>query len=120
MYAIFITHRDDVQMAFNVVHIIARPMIIFTGAGLALIAIVIRKNLGILNNIIIRTPRAKISISHIFQFCLFVVSAVVLAVVFGISYMLQTQSLEEQTRQDLLLAAEDISATYDLINDEDG
>ena len=119
MYAIFITHRDDVQMAFNVVHIIARPMIIFTGAGLALIAIVIRKNLGILNNIIIRTPRAKISISHIFQFCLFVVSAVVLAVVFGISYMLQTQSLEEQTRQDLLLAAEDISATYDLINDED-
>ena len=41
MYVVFITHRNDMSMAYYVVKNCAPPMIIFTGIGLALISLII-------------------------------------------------------------------------------
>ena len=42
MYVVFITHRDDMGMAFYVVRVCSGPMIVFCGLGLALSSIFIR------------------------------------------------------------------------------
>ena len=41
MYAVFITHRNDVTKSYEVVRVCALPMILFTGIGLAMCSITV-------------------------------------------------------------------------------
>ncbi len=112
MYAVFITHRDDMSMAFNVVRICSIPMILFTGIGLAVIAGIIRKNTGELRNPLRPLPIEETPVSHRFQVWLFGVAMLVLIVNFVFSFMIQTNAAKQTARNTLNIVTEDIAQTY--------
>ena len=112
MYIIFATHRNDMQMASFVVEICSVPMILFSGFGLALIALNIRVICGEWYNPLKPIPREEVPVSNRFQVWLFGVTAVVLALNFGFSFMMQTQSAMEGAKTDLQVAIIDIKDVY--------
>ena len=112
MYVVFITHRNDMSMAFYVVKTCAVPMIIFNGIGLAVSAVLIKRLLGEKMNLPVGGPREKQPVSARFQFSLFIVTMIMLAANFVFSFVLQTQSAVQNTRNNLASASQDIQASY--------
>ena len=92
MYVVFITHRDDMRMAFRVVSACSVPMIVFTGIALAVMSIVLQMVSGEWENPFNRVSEEKVSVSQTFQKWLFIVTTIVIAVNFGFSYALQSRS----------------------------
>ena len=90
MYVVFITHRDDLRMAFKVVKICSVPMIVFAGIGLAVSSYFLQVFSGEWHNPFIRRSAEQISVSTRFQRWLFAVTFVVLLSGFFFSYYLQT------------------------------
>ena len=97
MYVVFLTHRSDMQMAFKVVRTCALPMIIFTGIGMAVISIVLKKMSGDLNKIRGRKPE-EVPVTYRFQKGLFIVTTVVVIICFSSTFMLQTRSVVQNAR----------------------
>ena len=112
MYVVFITHRDDLKMAFYVVKACAPPMIIFTGIGLALCANAMKIYAGEWENPFKRRKDSEILVSQKFQFWLFLVSAFIIITGFCFSFFVQTASAVQDTNERLETAAADITATY--------
>ena len=112
MYVVFITHRDDLKMAFYVVKACAPPMIIFTGIGLALCANAMKIYAGEWENPFKRRKDSEILVSQKFQFWLFLVSAFIIITGFCFSFLVQTASAVQDTNERLETAAADITATY--------
>lgn len=112
MYVVFITHRDDLKMAFYVVKACAPPMIIFTGIGLALCANAMKIYVGEWENPFKRRKDSEILVSQKFQFWLFLVSAFIIITGFCFSLFVQTASAVQDTNERLETAAADITATY--------
>ncbi len=98
MYAVFLTHRNDVSNAYEVVRICSVPMILFTGLGMVLCAFVFSDRKGGLRGFFLRTPASKKSVSRQFQFWMLVAITIVFVVNFFISYSLETQSAYEEAR----------------------
>jgi len=61
MYVLFITHRNDMNMAFYVVKTCSTPMIIFSGVGLALISASIKKSCNELHSPFEPIPKGEVS-----------------------------------------------------------
>ncbi len=101
MYAVFITHRNDMRMAFHVVSICAIPMIIFTGFGLAIIATIIRYFSPEKRSIFTKLENNQIPISERFQKWLFIVTAIVIIGSFLFSYYIQTESAYQYGRNSI-------------------
>ena len=120
MYVVFITHRDDMNMAFYVVRICSIPMILFSGIGLALISLSIRISLGEWHNPLIPLPKEEVPVSSRFQVWLFGVTVVVMMTNFGFNYAMQTQSALETTKVDLAVTSEDIRSSFTWIRDHGG
>ena len=93
MYVVFITHRNDMEMAFKVVKTCAIPMIIFTGIGLAVSAIVLQVMSGEWKNPFVKREGKDIPVSDRFQSHLFIVTMAVILLSFGLSFLLQTQAV---------------------------
>ncbi|MCR4776427.1 MAG: SpoIIE family protein phosphatase [Saccharofermentans sp.] len=118
MYVVFISHRDDMDMAYYVVKTCAPPMIMFTGIGLALISVLIRIESGEwLDPKKIRGNR-DIRVSQRFQFWLFLVSAVVLISNLVLVNILQTQVATQKAYSVLQHSIYDIGGTYNLAEDK--
>ena len=101
MYVIFVTHRDDLDMAFYVVRVCAPPMIIFTALGMGVSAAVILILTGEWKNPLVRVPPEENPIARKFRFWLFTATASVLVITMLFSFGLETQSAI-QSGKDLL------------------
>ena len=112
MYVVFITHRDDLKMAFTVVKTCAVPMIVFSGLGLAAAEILIKICAGEWKNPFRKTKKSEVSIFTTFQFWLFIVTATVVVASFLFSYRIQTQSAIQSRSEDLKEAAQQIRTAY--------
>ena len=92
MYVVFITHRDDMRMAFTVVSNCAVPMIVFTGIGLAVSSILIQIFTGEWTNPLKKVREDEIPLSRKFQKWLFIITSIVILGSFVFTFLLQTQS----------------------------
>ncbi len=101
MYVVFITHRDDMRMAFLVVSTCAIPMIIFTGLGMAVSSGVLQALTGEWRNPFKKIDKESESLSQKFQRWLFLVVSVVIFGNFLFSFVLQTRSADQDCRQKL-------------------
>ncbi|MGX8704773.1 MAG: LytS/YhcK type 5TM receptor domain-containing protein, partial [bacterium] len=117
MYVVFITHRDDMEMAFYVVRICAPPMILFSGLGLAASSILIKILSGEWENPLVKPPAEKITVAQRFQRSLFAVSFVILALNLLFTYTIQTQTALQNAREQLTATTGDIHRTFDTIQE---
>lgn len=112
MYVVFITHREDMQMAFHVVRNCAVPMIVFTAIGMALAASAISILEGTWHNPLVRKKPEEIPIASTFQKTLFVVMFLVIGINFAISYVLQTKTAYQYAKTEIDDIIEDIEDRY--------
>lgn len=112
MYVVFITHRDDLRMAFLVVSTCSRPMIVFTGIGMAVSSMVLQVFTKEWTNPFKRPDDEKISLSQKFQRWLFLITSVVISASFIFSYVLQTQSANQNCKVTLIENAATIKKNY--------
>ena len=113
MYVLFITHRDDMEMAFSVVKTCAMPMILFSALGLSACAEMVRYYSGEKRLNYLSAPSEQIPVSQRFQAWLFVVTMGVLGISFVLNYNLQTDSATQEGRVDLATEAADVQADYE-------
>jgi LytS/YehU family sensor histidine kinase len=112
MYAIFITHRSDMRMAFYVVRNCSVPMIFFTALGLAACAALLQVLSHEWKNPFRVTRREDVSVSARFQRGLFVVMMAVFLVNFLLSYLLQTSTAVQNANKTLSSSATGLRTTY--------
>ena len=112
MYVVFITHREDMNMAFYVVKTCSPAMILFTGIGMAAASITLQICAGEWENPLRNRNPEDISVSGRFQFWLFAVTVFILLVNFGTSFALKTQTAIQQSEETLAAVSEDIRDTY--------
>ena len=112
MYVVFVTHRDDMNMAFYVVKTCAPPMIIFSGIGMVLSSVALQVCTGEWRNPLRKVPDEEIPISHKFRVRLFAVTAVILTFTLFFSYAMQTETAVQKSRAELANVSSDISSTY--------
>lgn len=98
MYVVFITHRNDMRMAFLVVDTCSIPMIIFTGVGLAITSVLLQMLAGEWRNPFKKESDEDISVSQKFQRWLFIITSIVIIGNFFFSYALQSQSAYQNSR----------------------
>lgn len=120
MYVVFLTHRDDMRMAFLVVRTCSVPMILFSGLGLMLCSVAIQKSMGELHSPFKEIPAEKVPVSNRFQTWLFGVTVFVLMVSFGFNYSMQTSAALQSARVDLASAALDIGNSVNWIRQRSG
>ena len=112
MYAVFITHRDDMHMAFYVVSVCAMPMIIFTGLGMAASSTALRVCAGEWRNPLRRVSAEEVPVSQRFQFWLFAVTSAILTLNLLFAFGVQTQTAIQNARDTLVAVSGDIRETY--------
>ncbi len=98
MYVVFITHHEDMRMAFVVVSTCCVPMIIFTGLGLSISSIILQVFTNEWVNPFEKTEDERIPISQKFQRWLFAIMTIVILGNFLFSYGLQTQSAYQNSK----------------------
>ncbi len=91
MYAVIITHRDDMRMAFKVVNICSIPMIVFTAIGLAATSIVFSLYIGGFRNPFKKIPKEERSIADTFQNALLLAMVILMAISSFTTYLVLTQ-----------------------------
>lgn len=112
MYVVFVTHRDDMRMAFLVVSTCAIPMIIFTGIGMAVSSGLLQVFTGEWHNPFRKIDEESESLSQKFQRWLFLVVSIVILGSFLFSFILQTQSADQDCRLTLTENYETIRRNY--------
>lgn len=112
MYVVFITHRDDMDMAFYVVKVCSGPMILFCGIGLALISYILRQMSDEKRKIFFRLKEEETKVSQQFQFWLLIVTGTIIILSVGFAYALQTQVAIQGAESELTRIAADIKETY--------
>ena len=117
MYVVFITHRDDMNMAFYVVRTVSVPMILFTALGLAASSSVLQMLVGQWKNPLRKISQQEIPVSRTFQTWLFAVTLLILAGNFTFSFLIQTQSAIQDARSTLEAVSGDIRQTYDRLRE---
>ncbi len=115
MYAVLVTHRDNITNAFFVVQTASVPMIVFVAIGVALSAWLIRMDCGKSRKPSQwkRATREKPSLSASFERWLLLITLSILLISFGVYQVLQYRTLMEETEirlQVILVQYEDIAA----------
>ncbi len=112
MYVVFITHRDDMSMAFYVVKTCSIPMIVFTGLGMAWASTMLRVLSGEWRSPFRKVHAEEVPVSHRFQIWLFVVTCSILLLNFVFSFTVETQAAVQDARSTLSAVSGDIRDTY--------
>lgn len=112
MYAVFISHRADMRMAFVVVRACSIPMIIFSGIALSIMSIILEVIAGEWKNPFKRVKGEDISVSQTFQRWLFVVTVSVIFINFIFSFILQTQSAYQNGYSSIIQTSSDIKNRF--------
>ena len=112
MYVVFITHRDDMEMAFYVVRTCSIPMIIFCGLGMAASSTVLKICTKEWKNPFRKVLDEEVPVSHKFQVWLFAVSFTILTLSLIFSFAIQTQKAIQDAHDTITDVSEDIRETY--------
>ena len=120
MYVVFLTHRNDMEMAFHVVKTCALPMIFFSGAGLAAISMAIKIGTGEWSNPFVAVPKEQIPVSSRFQGWLFGVTMSVLMLNFCFTFFMQTQTSLQDAKTDLVSISRDIQTSVSWLYGQTG
>ena len=112
MYVVFITHRDDMSMAFYVVKTCSIPMILFTGLGMGASSVMLQVLSGDWKNPFRKIPAEEVTVSHRFHAWLFAVTSTILMLNFLFSFGVQTQTAIQAARSSLTAVSGDIRETY--------
>ncbi|WP_177201574.1 SpoIIE family protein phosphatase [Butyrivibrio proteoclasticus] len=112
MYVVFITHRDDMRMAFHVVSICSIPMIVFSGIALSLMSVILQVLSGEWKNPFKDMTGEKVSVSQRFQRWLFLITTIVIAGNFAFSYIIQTQSASQNGRNSIMETSQSVKSRY--------
>ena len=120
MYVVFLTHRDDMRMAFMVVRVCSVPMILFSGLGLMMCSVVIKKSLGELRRPMTTLPAEKVPVSNRFQTWMFGVTVFVLLTSFGFNYSMQSTAALQDAKFDLASSSRDIGNSVEWIRQRGG
>ena len=112
MYVVFITHRDDMSMAFYVVRTCAPWMISFTALGMVTSANVLKVLAHEWKNPFRKLPDEETPVSHRFQFWLFAVTVSILILNLIFTYSVQTQTAMQNAREMLDTVSGDVRQTY--------
>ena len=115
MYAVYITHLDDMNMAYYVVKNCSAPMILFTGAGMALSSAALIFLSGDRRSPFRRLPKEQTPLAERFRHRLFIVIMIIFAVNYAFSYAVQTQTALQNARAELAEVSEEIIQTYKYI-----
>ncbi|SEA93806.1 5TMR of 5TMR-LYT [Pseudobutyrivibrio sp. ACV-2] len=113
MYVVFITHRDDMRMAFLVVSTCSIPMIIFTGIGLSVSSIILQVLAGEWHNPFAPNDEEKEPLSQKFQKWLFIITSIVILSNFLFSFLIQTQSAMQDCETMLDKNVDAVRAQYE-------
>ena len=116
MYVVFITHREDMNMAFYVVKTCAPPMIFFTGVGMMVSSIALLKCAGEWTNPFQKKEKEKTRVSQRFQYWLFIVTASILTMNQCFSFSVQTQTARQNAQDILTMTSWDIRRTYERLH----
>ncbi len=116
MYAVFITHLDDIEMAFLVVRVCSIPMIFFTGLGLAVTSGVLAYRSGDFVSPFANVSDEKKPIAMTFQKYLFIVTFAVMSANFVFNFLLQTQSAYQRAVETLKTEAMDLMTNIVVID----
>ncbi len=117
MYVVFITHRNDMNMAFYVVKTCSPPMIIFTGLGMVATSIVLKVYADEWKNPFRKTLEEEIPVSRKFQFWLFAVTFTILTLNLLFSLTVQTKTSEQNAQNVLIAASADIRQTHEKLQE---
>ena len=120
MYVVFLTHREDMRVAFEVVRICSVPMILFSGIGLMLCSVAIKKSLGELHSPFKAIPPGEVPVSNKFQTWMFGVTVFVLLTNFGFNYSMQSAAALQDAKVDLAAASRDIGNSVMWIRERGG
>ncbi|MBQ7469448.1 MAG: SpoIIE family protein phosphatase [Pseudobutyrivibrio sp.] len=112
MYVVFITHRDDMRMAFMVVDTCSIPMIVFTGICLALISVMLQVFTGEWINPFKKQEEESVSVSQKFQRWLFIITSIVILGSFIFSFLIQNQAAYQDAKSTLVANGESIRTSY--------
>ena len=113
MYVVFITHRNDMSMAFYVVKTCSPPMILFTGLGMAFSSTALRIDAGEWRNPFRKVREEDVTVSQRFQVWLFAVTFSILMLNLLFSFAVQTQTAEQNAQETLVAVSGDIRQTYE-------
>ena len=113
MYVVFITHRNDMSMAFYVVKTCSPPMIIFTGLGMVASAVALKISAGEWKNPFRKRLNEEIPVSRKFQFWLFAVTLTILTLNLLFSLSVQSRTAEQNAANTLIAASADIRQTHE-------
>ena len=113
MYAVFLTHHNDIRTAYELVKVCAFPMIFFTALGVAGCVFAVRvMTIGWpLKNF--RKGAHEKSLADHFRFWLLMGTTVMFVINFGISYILQTRNAIEDATYRLDDWLSDVVREYD-------
>ena len=113
MFAVFLTHREDVNTAFNVVDTCAIPMIIFTGIGMCVSAFLLSVITGSRRSLA-SYDRSEVSITIKFQAWLFLFIVLLTVSTFFFFFRIQTRQAEQSARSELQTSISDTVSTMDI------
>ncbi len=118
MYAIFVTHSEDMSYAFNIVRTCALPMILFSGIGLGLAAFLCNGGIKAWRNPFKRLPASKSPVLRSFHFWLFFVMAAVFLISFNFYYALQTRSARQRAHTQMEIAESQVTYNYNMFREK--
>ena len=113
MYVVFITHRNDMSMAFYVVKTCSPPMIIFTGLGMVGSSIALKIFAGEWKNPFRKRKEEEIPVSRRFQVWLFAVTLSILTINLLFSLDVQTRTAKQGAEKTMSTLSEDIRQMYE-------
>lgn len=114
MYAVILTHREDVSMAFFVVDVCSIPMITFTALGLAAISVLLLIYSSEWKNPFKKHKIQDVSLSETIKNYFFVVMVVLTTINLSSSYVIQTEIAYRAAATALSRSADEIKAYYEI------
>ena len=118
MFAVFLTHREDVNTAFKVVDTCAIPMIVFTGIGMCVSAYLLSIITGSRRSLS-SYDRSEVSITIRFQAWLFLFIVMLTVTTFFFFFGIQTRQAEQNARTELQITVNETASTMRIFSDAD-
>ncbi|MBR6090285.1 MAG: hypothetical protein IKP86_10155, partial [Anaerolineaceae bacterium] len=112
MYAVLITHLDDMKMAYYVVDHCSYPMIFFTGIGLFAASVWIQIRSGEWKNPLKPHPDEEYQVADRFQSRLFIAILVIFAINFTFNFVVETETAKQNAHDQLTQKTDNIRTAY--------
>ena len=117
MFAVFLTHREDINTAFKVVDTCAIPMIVFTGIGMCVSSLLLSIVTGNRRSLF-SYDRTEMSITVRFQAWLFVFIVALTLSTFFFFFGIQTRQAEQTAESELNTNIKEVSNALSQLDEQ--